>query len=218
MLGIGICEAARELISSLYMQLTSSPLTVVLLTATTYFAYRILTHKPSAQPGPDDEGSEIKLEEADKIVLRDFTPHELAKYDGKDKNENNKVYLAIEGTVFDVTVSAKFYGPDGPYGIFAGRDASRGLAKGELDSKLLTDLDKPVDTLDDLTFEERDTLANWKAFFENKYPAIGRLVNPPALTTKGGEDTAEQQSVEGSKEQEVHKEGESVAGGKDYDD
>lgn len=44
--------------------------------------------------------------------------------------------------------------PDGPYGNFAGRDASRGMAKQSFDEDMLTPLDQPLDKLDGLTDDE----------------------------------------------------------------
>jgi membrane-associated progesterone receptor component len=64
------------------------------------------------------------------------------------------------------------------YGNFAGRDASRGLAKASFDADMLTDLDKPIDLLQDLTDEERGALDEWAAFFQGKYRHVGALVNP----------------------------------------
>jgi membrane-associated progesterone receptor component len=63
------------------------------------------------------------------------------------------------------------------YSNFSGRDASRGMAKHSFDKDMLTDLDKPIDTLDDLTAEERQALKEWEEFFSNKYTCIGRLMN-----------------------------------------
>ena len=48
----------------------------------------------------------------------------------RDRDGNtDKILLAINGQVFDVSSGRNFYGPNGPYGNFAGRDASRGMAK-----------------------------------------------------------------------------------------
>lgn len=105
----------------------------------------------------------------------DFVPKTLCKFNGKD---DPKVYLAIEGVVFDVTAGKGFYGPGGPYENFAGRDASRGLALNSFDPAVLTSLDEPLDTLEGLSTEERESLLNWKSHFGNKYTVVGTLSNP----------------------------------------
>jgi membrane-associated progesterone receptor component len=48
-----------------------------------------------------------------------------------------KIYIAIKGKVYDVTKGAQFYGVDGPYHVFAGRDASRALARLSFDEAVL---------------------------------------------------------------------------------
>lgn len=53
----------------------------------------------------------------------DLTEAELRAYDGSDTSK--PIYLAIDGTIFDVSVAPAFYGPGGHYNHFAGRDATR---------------------------------------------------------------------------------------------
>ena len=84
---------------------------------------------------------------------RDFTPAQLAAFDGKD--DDTPVYVALRGDVFDVSAARHFYGPGGGYEMFRGRDASRCLAKMSLEE---SDLDGPID---DLNFGERDQLNDW---------------------------------------------------------
>ncbi|KAF9628940.1 putative heme steroid binding domain protein [Lasiodiplodia theobromae] len=55
--------------------------------------------------------------------LRTFTPSTLSAYTGADPD--TPIYISINGTVYDVSASPTFYGPSGPYGHFAGRDATR---------------------------------------------------------------------------------------------
>lgn len=109
------------------------------------------------------------------VVEGKFTPKTLAKYNGSD---DPKIFMAVKGRVFDVSQGATFYGPGGPYENFAGRDASRGLARNSFDIGELTPLDEPIDELKDLTSEERESLDGWEEHFENKYKIIGTLHNP----------------------------------------
>ena len=62
------------------------------------------------------------------------------------------------------------------YENFSGRDDSRGLAKNSFDPSVLTDVDFPIDKLDNLTAEEKNSLEEWFQFFSGKYTCIGQVV------------------------------------------
>lgn len=141
--------------------------TVILLAVILYFVsliVRDVRSNPLADSSPQEPPAQT-----------DFVPRTLAKFNGKD---DPKVYLAIQGTVFDVTAGKGFYGPGGPYENFAGRDASRGLALNSFDAGVLTGLDEPMDLLEGLSAEELESLLNWKSHFTNKYTVVGTLRNP----------------------------------------
>ncbi|KAM3080140.1 Dihydrodipicolinate synthase [Clarireedia jacksonii] len=126
-----------------------------------YVEKRMAAARPSPSPAP--------------IVFRTFTPPTLLPFSGQN---NTPVYLSVRGRVFDVTAGRNFYGPGGPYENFAGRDASRGLAKGSFDEDMLTkDLHAELDSLEDLTDEEREALRGWEERFEEKYLVVGRLIS-----------------------------------------
>ncbi|OIW27723.1 cytochrome b5 [Coniochaeta ligniaria NRRL 30616] len=57
-----------------------------------------------------------------------LTPAQLSAYDGTD--ETKPIYLAINGTIYDVSANRRTYGPGGSYHFFAGRDASRAYVTG----------------------------------------------------------------------------------------
>lgn len=63
--------------------------------------------------------------------LRTFTPQELSQYTGTS-SPDAPIYLAIKGTVFDVSKSRDMY-VGGGYACFVGKDASRALGKSSLD-------------------------------------------------------------------------------------
>ncbi|EME47914.1 hypothetical protein DOTSEDRAFT_113808, partial [Dothistroma septosporum NZE10] len=59
------------------------------------------------------------------VILEEW---QLAQYNGRD--EALPIYLALNGTIYDVTANPRIYGPGGMYNIFAGRDAARGFVTG----------------------------------------------------------------------------------------
>jgi len=100
---------------------------------------------------------------------RDFKLEELRAFDGSDPT--SPILMAVKGKVYDVTNGAGFYGPGGAYHAFAGRDASRALAKGSTESG-----EADNTNLGDLTQEEKDTLNEWESHYQMKYEVVGNLV------------------------------------------
>ncbi|WWC90157.1 uncharacterized protein L201_005090 [Kwoniella dendrophila CBS 6074] len=106
-----------------------------------------------------------------RIEMKFFTPQELSLYDGT--KENQPVYLAIDGTVFDVSANRRIYGKGGSYNMMAGRDASRAFTTGCFETHLTHDTRG-------LTDAELASLKHWKSFFADheKYRKIGYVKNP----------------------------------------
>jgi predicted heme/steroid binding protein len=130
-----------------------------------------------------------------------LTPDELAAFDGTDPEK--PIYLAINGTIYDVTAGARMYGPGGGYHGFAGRDASRSFVTGCFSEDRTPDMrgveemfipnDDGVDMSKYWTEEELaelrqkelenahkrvyDGLAHWIKFFGNsdKYVEVGKV-------------------------------------------
>lgn len=67
-----------------------------------------------------------------------------------------------------------FYGPGGPYALFAGKDASRALAKMSFEDKDLTG------DISGLGPFELDALQDWEYKFMSKYSKVGTLQKPVA--------------------------------------
>lgn len=110
------------------------------------------------------------------IKRRNFTLEELKEFNG----ENGKpIYISVLDEVYDVSAKRDFYGPGEGYHLFAGRDASRALAKMSFEQ---VDLDS--EELSDLGFMDQETLQDWVTKFSvyNGYPNVGRVVRKKDLT------------------------------------
>ncbi|KAI0451805.1 hypothetical protein F5B21DRAFT_485655 [Xylaria acuta] len=132
-----------------------------------------------------------------------LTPAELATYDGKD--ETKPLYLAINGTIYDVSSNRRTYGPDGSYRYFTGVDAARSYVTGcfaedrTADMRGVEDMYLPLDDpevdshwspeelaalkekeLAEARQRVHDGLLHWVRFFENspKYNKVGYVKRP----------------------------------------
>ncbi|KAH9484742.1 putative steroid-binding protein 3 [Psilocybe cubensis] len=105
-----------------------------------------------------------------------FTTEELKQYDGSDPTK--PIYVAIKGTVFDVSSKKDVYGPGRSYSVFSGKDGSRGLGMSSL---------KPEDAVADYsTLDAKDmkVLDDWHAFFSKRYNIVGRVTDGPVIESQ----------------------------------
>ncbi|TIB10662.1 hypothetical protein E3P89_02753 [Wallemia ichthyophaga] len=120
-------------------------------------------------------------------LYRKYGPRELYEYNGT--HPHKPILIAIGGIVFDVSKGASFYGPDGPYGNFAGRDASRGMAMHSFDDQVLTPIDQPPDKLQDLTADQVIAMNEWISSSRTDVPsaasasASASAIPPPTPRT-----------------------------------
>ncbi|WPK26806.1 hypothetical protein PUMCH_004167 [Australozyma saopauloensis] len=106
-----------------------------------------------------------------------FTLEELSLFDGSDPNL--PIYLAINGSVFDVTASPQIYGPKGSYSFFSGKDAARAFVTGcfKKEDEFTYDL-RNLDS----TEAEAD-IKSWQNFFlsSGRYFYVGTVEHPPLV-------------------------------------
>ncbi|NXU64721.1 PGRC2 protein, partial [Horornis vulcanius] len=149
-------------------------------------AYRLYL-RWGTRNGPGGAARQGEAAALPRMKRRDFSLEQLREFDGA---RNPRILLAVNGKVFDVTKGSKFYGPEGPYGIFAGRDASRGLATFCLDKDALRD---EYDDLSDLNAVQMESVREWEMQFKEKYDYVGRLLKP-------GEEPSEYTDEEDTKD------------------
>ncbi|KAM0854699.1 hypothetical protein ACQ4PT_050255 [Festuca glaucescens] len=87
---------------------------------------------PAAPPKPaqqQEQGTEAEAEAEpfvppfpDPVQVGEITLEQLRAYDGKDPAKS--ILIAIRGQVYDVSRGRLFYGPQGLYSLFVGRDAN----------------------------------------------------------------------------------------------
>ncbi|WCJ36628.1 membrane steroid binding protein 1 [Euphorbia peplus] len=131
------------------------------------------------------------------VQLGEVTEDELKSYDGNDPQK--PLLMAIKGQIYDVSQSRMFYGPGGPYALFAGKDASRALAKMSFEDKDLTG-----DTSGLGPFE-LEALQDWEYKFMSKYVKVGTIKKPvtdeaeaaePAVVTREVDDVKSAETSE----------------------
>ncbi|KAF8396302.1 hypothetical protein HHK36_017917 [Tetracentron sinense] len=103
--------------------------------------------------------------------------------------------VVIESSACSVILKM-FYGPGGPYALFAGRDASRALALMSFDPQDLTG------NIEGLSSSELEVLQDWEFKFMEKYVKVGQLVSESAKT----EDIGSGEKTERCEDQEPKKE------------
>ncbi|KAI6672328.1 hypothetical protein NL676_000234 [Syzygium grande] len=118
------------------------------------------------------------------VQLGEISEEELRQYDGADPKK--PLLMAIKGQIYDVSQSRMFYGPGGPYALFAGKDASRALAKMSFEEKDLTG------DISGLGPFELDALQDWEYKFMSKYVKVGTIKTIPVTE---GASTAESAEV-----------------------
>ena len=125
----------------------------------------------------------------------------MSAYDGTDPSR--PIYLAINGTIFDVSAGRRTYGPGGSYHVFAGRDATRAFVTGcfiedrtdDLRGAELTFLPVEDDESEELSSAEKkiraergrreakqkviEEVKKWESFYGNskKYFKVGMVLN-----------------------------------------
>lgn len=106
-----------------------------------------------------------------KVSPVNLTEAELATYDGRS---GRPIYLAVNGSVYDVSASTEMYGPGGSYSFFSGKDGARVYITGCFSTDLTHDLRGVPE-------EEWIELVAWKLFYEThpKYFKVGTVQHPP---------------------------------------
>ena len=125
------------------------------------------------------------------VQLGEITAEELKAYDGTDPEK--PLLMAIKAQIYDVSQSRMFYGPGGPYALFAGKDASRALAKMSFEEKDLTG------DISGLGPFELEALQDWEYKFMGKYVKVGTVtktvpVTEPESTAEPSESTPHDES------------------------
>lgn len=139
-----------------------------------------------------------------------LTDAELGAYDGSDPTK--PIYLAVNGTIYDVTEGRRFYGPGGSYHQLGGADCSRALVTTCFNSDISPDLrgiekmylpkstpqvDEQYTTEEMAALQEEElkiakekaykALKHWVDFFANhkKYVKVGTVKREKGWETKG---------------------------------
>jgi len=159
-------EESESLMSSLYTLLFGSPVNTGLTLLCLYLTYKLLKGNSRSS---SQEKDTFKIPPP--LTKHNMTLEELKKYDGK--GEDGRVCLAILNKVYDVSRGYRFYGPEGPYSTFAGRDATRALATFDVNA-----VKEDYDDFSDLTPSQKSSVEEWEMQLSERYDFVGKLIRP----------------------------------------
>uniref|UniRef100_A0A0E0M9E4 Cytochrome b5 heme-binding domain-containing protein n=1 Tax=Oryza punctata TaxID=4537 RepID=A0A0E0M9E4_ORYPU len=163
---------------------SASPVAVIAAVAGAAVVYKVGSSLLAPPPPPVRHREEPREEvppPPEPVQVGEITPEELQQYDGSDPEK--PLLMAIKGQIYDVSQSRLFYGPGGPYALFAGKDASRALAKMSFEPQDLTD------DISGLSLLELSALQDWEYKFSSKYVKVGTIKK--VLVEQGGDSTAD---------------------------
>ncbi|KAI0211413.1 Membrane-associated progesterone receptor component 1 [Lamellibrachia satsuma] len=118
---------------------------------------------------------------------RVYTLEELKRYDGNGGEET--ILVGLNGKVYDVTAGKNFYGTGGPYAVFAGRDATIGLATFNM-AKMKRETN--VELV--LSEKHQRNVRHWEKLFGEKYKLVGTFEKPPPPPPPPTEDPKDTQT------------------------
>lgn len=95
-------QQSQQFLSSFIAEIVRSPLNLALVGVIAILVYKIVKSR-TRPPEPVVEVKKLPK------LRRDFKIEELTKYDGK--GPDGRILVAVNGSVYDVTRGAKFYGP-----------------------------------------------------------------------------------------------------------
>mmetsp|Transcript_51985 Transcript_51985/g.111234 ORF Transcript_51985/g.111234 Transcript_51985/m.111234 type:complete len:230 (+) Transcript_51985:48-737(+) len=126
----------------------------------------------------DGEGDDMRNVAARLVddTAPDYSLAELHRFNSSGSGEGpaSSLLLAVWGRVFNVTAGSEFYGEGQGYSVFAGHDCTRAFAVTSTKRKWL---DRDLDGLSEEKIRHlNDTY--WGTYVE-KYPIVGRLIDPP---------------------------------------
>ncbi|CAG4911911.1 unnamed protein product [Colias eurytheme] len=101
---------------------------------------------------------------SNKITL---TQEELAKYNG---DEHEELYLAVMGSIFDVSSGKMHYAKGSSYHYFIGKDGTRALVSGNFN-----DESEDKDHILNLKCDDIFAIMHWRKTFREKYKYVGVL-------------------------------------------
>lgn len=89
--------------SNIVSEIIQSPVNIVLVIFIAVLVYKIIKGVQTVPVQPTTPIPQLPK------LRKDFTVPELKKYDGNQ--EDGRVLVAVNGTVYDVTKARRFYGP-----------------------------------------------------------------------------------------------------------